>query len=118
MNQIHYSVYNYAIIYLVKNNIGELVHRRTYYKPIILKKNGIWYGFASSNENTDEYELVNNEYLNIRKNLVVGKTVFQEKIQKKWLINAFYPKQFFLPIAKNKVEIKYLKSAEKLLKSN
>ncbi|KUJ50575.1 hypothetical protein [Chryseobacterium sp. JAH] len=118
MNQIQYSVYDYAIIYLVKNDIGELVHRRTYYKPIILKKNGVWYGFDKSDNNSDQYEIVNNEHLNIRKNLVVGKTVFQEKIKKKWLINAFYPKQFFSRIGKNKIEIKYLKSAEKLYQSN
>ena len=118
MNQIQYSVYDYAIIYLVKNKTGELIHRRTYYTPIILNKNGIWYGFDKSDKNSDGYEIVNNEYLNIRKNLVVGKTVFQEKIKKKWLTNAFYPEQFFKQIGKNKVEIKYLKSAEKLLKSN
>jgi len=118
MNQIQYSVYDYAIIYLVKKETGELIHRRTYYTPIILNKNGIWYGFDSSDENTDEYEIVNNEHLNIRKNLVIGKKVFREKIKKKWLINAFYPKKFFSQIGINKVEIKYLKSAEKLFKSN
>lgn len=118
MKQIQYSVYDYAIIYLVKNDTGELVHRRTYYKPIILEKNGIWYGFDKSDDNTNEYEMVNNEHLNVRKNLVIGKKVFQEKIKKKWLINAFYPKQFFSRTGTNKVEIKYLKSAEKLLRSN
>ena len=118
MNQIQYSVYDYAIIYLVKNESGEFIHRRTYYTPIILKKNGKWYGFDKSDNNSDDYEIIHDEHLNIRKNLAVGKTVFQEKIKKKWLINAFYPKQFFLPIGKNKVQIKYLKSAEKLLRSN
>jgi hypothetical protein len=118
MNQIQYSVYDYAIIYLVKNETGEFTHRRTYYTPIILNKNGVWYGFDKSDDNSDDYEIVNSKYLNIRKNLVVGKTVFQEKIKRKWLINAFYPEKFFSRIGKNKVEIKYLKSAEKLYKSN
>lgn len=118
MNQIRYSVYDYAIIYLVKNETGNFVHRRTYYTPIILKKNGKWYGFDSTDEKTDEYENINNECLNIRKNLAIGKTVFEEKIKNRWLVNAFYPEKFFTPINKNKVEIKYLKTAEKLLKSN
>lgn len=118
MNQIRYSVYDYAIIYLVKNKAGDFVHRRTYYTPIILKKNGEWYGFDSTDEKTDEYENINNECLNIRENLAVGKNTFTEKIKNRWLINIFYPEKFFTPINKNKVEIKYLKTAEKLLKYN
>ncbi|MCX8531548.1 hypothetical protein [Chryseobacterium luquanense] len=47
MNQIRCSVYDYAIIYLVKNESVGFVHRRTYYTPIILKKNGKWYRFDS-----------------------------------------------------------------------
>ncbi|CAD7810983.1 hypothetical protein CHRY9390_02280 [Chryseobacterium aquaeductus] len=117
MNQIRYSVYDYAIIYLVKNEKGEFIHRRTYYTPIILKKNGKWYGFDSSVDNNDDYEIIHYEHLDIRKNLAIGKTVFQEKIKKKWLINAFYPEKFFTRIGKNKVKIKYLKTAEKLFKS-
>lgn len=50
MNQIRYSVYDYAVIYLIKNEVGEFIHRRTYYTPIILKKNGEWYGFDSSDK--------------------------------------------------------------------
>jgi len=49
---------------------------------------------------------------------MIGKTVFTDKIKNKWLINAFYPEKFFNRIGKNKVEIKYLKTAEKLFKSN
>ncbi len=118
MNQIRYSVYDYAIIYLVKNENGEFVHRRTYYKPIILKKNGEWYGFDISDKNIKGYESINNERLNIRKNLAIGKTTINEKIKNKWLVNAFYPEKFFTRIGKNKVETKYLKTAEKLFKSN
>lgn len=118
MNQINYSVYDYSIIYLVKNKTGEFVHRRTYYTPIILKKNGKWYGFDTSDETNNEYEEINNERLDIGKNLTIGKTVFREKIKNKWLVNAFYPEKFFTPISKNSVKIKYLKSAEKLYKSN
>ncbi len=101
-----------------KNEKGEFIHRKTYYSPIILKKDGKWYGFDSSVENNDDYEIIHDEHLDIRKNLAIGKTVFQEKIKKKWLINAFYPEKFFIRIGKNKVEIKYLKTAEKLFKSN
>ncbi|WP_159479203.1 hypothetical protein [Chryseobacterium sp. 18068] len=116
MNQIQYSVYDYAIIYLVKNEKGEFIHRRTYYTPIILKKDGKWYGFDKLDDNIYDYEIIHDEHLNIRKNLAVGKTVFQEKIKKKWLLNAFFPEKFFLKINRSKVEIKYLKIAEKLLK--
>ena len=118
MNQIKYSVYDYAIIYLIKNESGEFIHRRTYYTPIILKKNGKWYGFDISDENSDEYENMNNERINISQNLAIGKTILSEKIKKKWLINVFYPEKFFTPINKYKVKIKYLKSAEKLYQSN
>jgi hypothetical protein len=117
MNQIRYSVYDYAIIYLVKNKAGDFVHRRTYYTPIILKKNGKWYGFDRSDENIEGYENINNERLDIRENLSIGK-IFEEKIKNRWLINTFYPEKFFTPINKNKVEIKYLKTSEKLLKYN
>jgi hypothetical protein len=116
MNQIQYSVYDYAIIYLVKNEKGEFIHRRTYYTPIILNKDGKWYGFDKLDDNIYDYEIIHDEHLNIRKNLAVGKTVFQEKIKKKWLLNAFFPEKFFLKINRSKVEIKYLKIAEKLLK--
>ncbi|KQR91873.1 hypothetical protein ASG01_12775 [Chryseobacterium sp. Leaf180] len=118
MNQIQYSVYDYAIIYLVKNEKDEFIHRRTYYTPIILKQNGKWYGFDSSDENIDEYEIIHDEYLNIRKNLAVGKKVLNEKIKNKWLVKSFYPDRFFIQINRNKLEIKYLKTAEKLLKFN
>lgn len=119
MNQIRYSAYDYAIIYLVKSDNGELIHQRTYYTPIILKKNGKWYGFNFSDQNIDGYEKISNEYLNIMKNLAIGKTIISlEEIKQKSLINAFYPKKFFTPINKNKIKIKYLKSAEKLYQSN
>ncbi|KNB61277.1 MULTISPECIES: hypothetical protein [Chryseobacterium] len=118
MNQIRYSVYDYAMIYLIKNEAGEFVHQRTYYTPIILKKDGQWYGFNGSDKDVDGYEKINNKPLNIRKNLMIGKTVFTDKIKNKWLMNTFYPEKFFKRICKNKVEIKYLKTAEKLFKSN
>ncbi|WP_435525674.1 hypothetical protein [Chryseobacterium indoltheticum] len=118
MNQIQYSVYDYAIIYLVKNEAGELIHRRTYYTPIILKQNDKWYGFDDSEENLDAYRKIEQKELNIRQNLKIGRTVLQEKIKKKWLLKAFYPEKFFTPIGRNKVKIKYLKPAEKLYQSN
>lgn len=118
MNQIQYSVYDYAIIYLIKSKTGEFIHRRTYYTPIILNRDGKWYGFDSQDEISDDYENMNDKQINIRKNLVIGKTVFREKIEKKWLINAFYPEKFFTRTGKNTVKIKYLKPAEKLYQSN
>ncbi|MFC7347673.1 hypothetical protein ACFQO9_13190 [Chryseobacterium zhengzhouense] len=118
MNQIQYSVYDYAIIYLVKNETGKLIHKRTYYTPIILKQNDKWYGFDASEENLDEYQKIEQKELHIRKNLKIGRLVFQEKIKNKWLLKTFYPEKFFTKTGRNKVKIKYLKPAEKLYQSN
>ena len=117
MNQIRYSVYDYAIIYLIKNEKGEFVHRRTYFTPIILKHNNIWYGFESKDESIEDYKRFPDIKLNIRKNIKTGATVYPEKIRYKWLVKTFYPLDYFESISKNVVKIKLLKSPELLYQS-
>lgn len=114
MNQINYSVYDYAIIYLVKNDNGNFIQKRTYYTPIILNKNGNWYGFEPSDENIQEYESITSKNLYIKKNLKTAKIIYPEFKKRKYLIKAFYPSLFFNHVNKNSIGIKNLKTAEKL----
>ncbi len=114
MNQISYSVYDYAIIYLVKNDNGNFIQKRTYYTPIILNKNGNWYGFEPSDESTQNYESIIAKNIYIKKNLKTAKEIYPELKKRKYLIKAFYPSLFFNYMNKNSIEIKKLKTAEKL----
>lgn len=114
MNQISYSVYDYAIIYLVKNDNGNFIQKRTYYTPIILNKKGRWYGFEPSDENTQNYESIIAKNLYIKKNLKTAKVIYPELKKRKYLTKAFYPSLFFNHLNKSSVEIKNLKTAEKL----
>jgi hypothetical protein len=114
MNQINYSVYDYAIIYLVKNDEGKFIQKRTYYTPIILNKDGKWYGFKPSDENIENYESIKVKNLYIKKNLKTVKEIYPEFKKRKYLIEAFYPSLFFNHVNKNSIEIKNLKTAEKL----
>lgn len=114
MNQISYSVYDYAIIYLVKNDNGNFIQKRTYYTPIILNKNGNWYGFEPSDESIKNYESIIAKNIYIKKNLKTAKEIYPELKKRKYLIKAFYPSLFFYYMNKNSIEIKKLKTAEKL----
>lgn len=114
MNQISYSVYDYAIIYLVKNDNGNFIQKRTYYTPIILNKNCNWYGFEPSDESTQNYESIIAKNIYIKKNLKTAKEIYPEFKKRKYLIKAFYPSLFFNYMNKNSIEIKKLKTAEKL----
>ncbi|MBD3905490.1 hypothetical protein NAL32_13305 [Chryseobacterium sp. Ch-15] len=116
MNQIGYSVYDYAIIYLMKNNSGNFIQKRTYYTPIILNKDGKWYGFDRSDETIQDYESITAKNLHISKNLKTAKVVYPELKKRKYLIKAFYPSLFFNYVNKNSIEIKNLKTAENLYK--
>lgn len=116
MNQIRYSIYDYAIIYLVKNEKGDFIHKRTYYTPIILNKDGKWYGFEPNDKSLQGYESITTKNLYIKKNLKTAKDIYPELKKRKYRVEPFYPTLFFNYASRNFVKVKNLKLAEDLYK--
>lgn len=116
MNQIHYSIYDYAIIYVVKNDKGDFVHKRTYFTPIVLKENGKWYGFELNEKKSENYLLIKPYKLSIKNSRKTAKVIIPEFKKEKHIVEAFYPSQFFEYVNKNTVKAKFLQSAENLVK--
>ncbi|GEM_PF-2399459 len=112
MNQIQYSVYDYAIIYLVKDEEGNFVQKRTYYSPIILNKNGKWYGFEHRDSLDKDYISFQSENLRVIKNLKIAQQVIPDVKNLRILSKAFFPEPFFGFKDQKHVRIKALKSAE------
>jgi len=48
-------MFDYAILYLKKNKNGDLEHYKTYFTPIILFKNGKWFGYNYNDESNEGY---------------------------------------------------------------
>ena len=118
MNQIQYSFYDLVIIYLVKDETGKLVHKRTYYTPIILNENGTWYGFNLSDNDFENYKSFPSKKLKIRKNLKIVKQKYSEIKKRKYLIQVSFPEKFFTPLNRNTVKVKMLKNADSLYHEN
>ncbi len=116
MNQISYSVYDYAIIYVVKNDKGEIVHKRTYFTPIVLKENGKWYGFELNERKPENYLPIKPHKLRIKNSRKTAKTIIPEFKKEKHIVKAFYPPKFFEYVNKNTVKARFLQSAENLVK--
>lgn len=120
LRKYQYSMYDYALIFLVKNKEGQWQHRRTDFKPIILKQNGIWMGFELQENKTDDYININSsEIINIKKNIKILKTIYPEfKNNRKTiykLLKIYFPERFFKYESKYKVTPIYLKPADKML---
>lgn len=116
MNQIHYSIYDYAIIYVVKNDKGDFVHKRTYFTPIVLKENGKWYGFELNEKKPENYLPVKPYKLCIKNSRKTAKVIIPEFKKEKHIVEAFYPSQFFEYVNKNTVKARFLQPAENLIK--
>lgn len=117
LNQIKYSIYDYVILYLSKNEKDEYLHLRTYFTPIFTRKDNQWLGFRIDDNKIDEGKLVPvNKHVSIKKNLQIMQTLYPEVSKVRNLITAFYPSYFFTYRRSDVVAAKKLLNAHELCK--